>query len=99
MVQLECIDTGPGIPKGEQAKLFERFVQRGGAPGTGLGLYIAKEIVNMMGGSICFESDPTVKPGTTCRILLPLELCEQAEEESKKPVEVKRIEELSRIHI
>jgi signal transduction histidine kinase len=93
MVQLECIDTGPGIPKGEQAKLFERFVQRGGAPGTGLGLYIAKEIVNMMGGSICFESDPTVKPGTTCRILLPLELCEQAEEESKKPVEVKRIEE------
>jgi polar amino acid transport system substrate-binding protein/two-component system sensor histidine kinase EvgS len=92
-VQLECIDTGPGIPTGEQAKLFERFVQRGGAPGTGLGLYIAKEIVNMMGGSICFESDPTVKPGTTCRILLPLELCEQAEDETKKPVELIRIEE------
>lgn len=81
MVCLECIDTGPGIPKSEQAKLFERFVQRGGAPGTGLGLNIAKEIVHMMGGSICFISDPTVKPGTTCRIKLPLKLSEQPTED------------------
>ena len=72
-VQFECTDTGPGIPKSEQAKLFERFVQRGGAPGTGLGLNIAKQIVHRMSGTIEFESDPTVKPGTTCRILMPLE--------------------------
>jgi CheY-like chemotaxis protein len=31
-----------------------------------------------MGGSIRFESDPTVKPGTTCVILLPLKPCEEA---------------------
>ena len=75
-VRLECIDTGPGIPKSEQDRLFERFVQRGGAPGTGLGLNIALQIVDMMQGSIGFESDPTVKPGTTCRVLLPLTLCD-----------------------
>lgn len=80
-VQLECIDTGPGIPKSEQDRLFERFVQRGGAPGTGLGLNIALQIVNIMKGTICFESDPTIARGTTCRILLPLSLCEQPHDE------------------
>jgi len=84
-VQLECIDTGPGIPKSEQERMFERFVQRGGAPGTGLGLNIAQQIVHMMQGSICFESDPTVKPGTTCRILLPMMLCEQPHEPAALP--------------
>lgn len=74
MVQFECIDTGPGIPKSTQENLFERFVQRGGAPGTGLGLSIAKQIVTLFGGTIGFESDPTVRPGTTCRILVPLEV-------------------------
>jgi len=100
MVKLECIDTGPGIPKSEQAKLFERFVQRGGAPGTGLGLNIAKQIVTMMGGSICFKSDPTVRPGTTCQILIPMELCEQpGDESSKMSTENKPIEEAIRVLI
>lgn len=98
-VVLECIDTGPGIPKSEQERLFERFVQRGGAPGTGLGLNIAKQIVNMMHGTIWFESDPTVKPGTTCRIRLPLLLSEQHEEPTKKPVDVSPIEDPLRILI
>jgi signal transduction histidine kinase/CheY-like chemotaxis protein len=93
LVQIECIDTGPGIPKGEQEKLFDRFVQRGGAPGTGLGLNIAKQIVAMMKGTIEFISDPTVKPGTICRIRLPLELCEQPEEVLKRSTEVQPIEE------
>ena len=81
-VVLECTDTGPGIPKSEQNHMFERFVQRGGAPGTGLGLNIAQKIVNMMDGSIAFESDPTIAPGTTCRIMVPLLLCEEPEDES-----------------
>lgn len=78
-VCFECVDTGPGIPKGEQEKLFQRFVQRGGAPGTGLGLAIAKHIVNLTGGSIRFESDPTVKPGTTCIVEMSLPLYDQKE--------------------
>lgn len=92
-VKLQCIDTGPGIPLSAQANLFERFVQRGGAPGTGLGLAISKQIVEVMGGSIQFESDPTVKPGTTCVIILPLRICEQQEEDSSKFEKTKIIEE------
>ena len=78
-VRFECADTGPGIPKSEQKKLFERFVQRGGAPGTGLGLAIAKHLVDLTGGSIRFESDPTVRPGTSCIVLLPLPICQPPE--------------------
>lgn len=75
-VKFECIDTGPGIPKNEQEKLFQRFVQRGGAPGTGLGLAIAKHLVDLTGGTIRFESDPTIRAGTTCVVLMSLPLCD-----------------------
>jgi CheY-like chemotaxis protein/anti-sigma regulatory factor (Ser/Thr protein kinase) len=78
-VKFECVDTGPGIPKNEQEKLFQRFVQRGGAPGTGLGLAIAKHLVDLTGGSIRFESDPTVRAGTTCVVLMELALCDAPE--------------------
>uniref|UniRef100_A0A7S1Z0V2 histidine kinase n=1 Tax=Ditylum brightwellii TaxID=49249 RepID=A0A7S1Z0V2_9STRA len=78
-VRFECADTGPGIPIKEQKKLFERFVQRGGAPGTGLGLAIAKHLVDLTGGSICFHSDPTIKPGTSCVVKMPLRPCDPPE--------------------
>lgn len=78
-VQFDCCDTGPGIPKKEQKKLFERFVQRGGAPGTGLGLAIAKHLVDLTGGSIGFYSDPTIKSGTSCVVKMPLKECDRPE--------------------
>ena len=78
-VRFECIDTGPGIPKNEQEKLFQRFVQRGGAPGTGLGLAIAKHLVDLTGGTIYFDSDPSVRAGTTCVVLMRLPLCDAPE--------------------
>jgi CheY-like chemotaxis protein len=77
IVRLECRDTGPGIPKEDQLYLFERFTQRGGAPGSGLGLAIAKQMVTLMSGSIQFDSDPTVAPGTTCTVRLPLPICDE----------------------
>lgn len=77
MLRIECRDTGPGIPKQEQDELFQRFTTRGGAPGSGLGLAIAKQMVDLMEGSIRFESDPTIRPGTTCVVLLPLPLCDE----------------------
>ena len=92
-VRLECRDTGPGIPKEEQASLFERFTQRGGAPGSGLGLAIAKKLVTLMGGSIWFDSDPTQRPGTTCIASLPLQECTapvEVEDPSKEIVPIEQ---------
>jgi signal transduction histidine kinase len=68
-------DTGPGIPEGHQARIFEQFHQVDNSNtkakgGTGLGLAIAKEIVEMHGGRIWVES--TVGKGSTFRMELPV---------------------------
>ena len=59
-VRFTVADTGTGVPKEYQARIFERFyrVPESGHKGTGLGLYIAKEIVRAHGGEIGVESEP-----------------------------------------
>jgi signal transduction histidine kinase len=67
-VVLEVEDDGPGIPPDVQERIFEVFYSsRGG--GTGLGLPIARQIVERHGGTI--ELDSEVGRGTTFRIRLP----------------------------
>lgn len=59
-LQVSVIDTGIGIPKENQEKLFTRYYQAnhsGRKPGTGLGLYICREIINLQKGSISIESE------------------------------------------
>ncbi len=68
-------DEGIGIPQKEQDQLFQRFYRASNAAssnteGTGLGLYIAKSVLEMSGGSVSFESEEGV--GTTFTITLPL---------------------------
>jgi signal transduction histidine kinase len=75
VVQLEVADTGIGIAENEQQQLFERFFRASTAaqrhiPGTGLGLYIARAIVEAHGGSISVDSVPG--QGTSFRIDLPV---------------------------
>jgi len=57
-----CVaDSGPGVPKDEQARIFERFYKQDRARtrgGTGLGLAIARHIVEGHGGRIWVESSP-----------------------------------------
>lgn len=60
-VRVEVIDTGPGISKNEQKHLFEKFYRVeskvGKTIGTGLGLYIAKLLVEKFDGKIGIDSD------------------------------------------
>jgi two-component system, OmpR family, phosphate regulon sensor histidine kinase PhoR len=72
---VEVQDTGLGIPSDEQARLFERFFRSSTAteraiPGTGLGLTIAKTIVERHEGTISIESAEGT--GTTARVRLPV---------------------------
>jgi signal transduction histidine kinase len=59
-VRFTVTDTGQGIPKEYHARIFEKFFQvpDSGPKGTGLGLYIAREIVWGHGGQIGVESEP-----------------------------------------
>jgi PAS domain S-box-containing protein len=68
-------DTGIGIPEDELPRLFERFyrgseVVRQHIPGTGLGLNIVKEIVDLHGGTIYIESEQG--NGSTFTVTLPV---------------------------
>jgi NtrC-family two-component system sensor histidine kinase KinB len=59
MVEISVQDTGPGIPKEHLDRIFERFFRvpgQSGATGAGLGLAIAKEIVELHGGRISVAS-------------------------------------------
>ncbi len=53
-------DSGPGVPPELRQAIFEKFFRRPGAtaPGAGLGLFIAKEIVEAHGGKIGVEGSP-----------------------------------------
>jgi signal transduction histidine kinase len=66
-------DRGCGIPEGEIPHIFDRFYRAEGssrADGTGLGLALAKEITDHMGGEIRVNSRPEV--GSNFSLLLPL---------------------------
>jgi PAS domain S-box-containing protein len=68
-------DDGYGIPKDAQSKIFGKLyradnVRKMDVEGTGLGLYIVKEVVEKLGGRVWFESTESV--GTTFYVVLPL---------------------------
>jgi signal transduction histidine kinase len=71
-VEISVIDNGPGIPEQAQAQLFERFSQLklNDRRGLGLGLFIAKWIVEAHKGRIWVTSDPG--KGSTFTFTLPL---------------------------
>jgi signal transduction histidine kinase len=70
-VIVSITDTGPGIAEGDRLKLFRMFSQLNKAEGgLGLGLFIAKSIVEAHGGTMWVDS--TVGQGSSFRFTLPL---------------------------
>jgi PAS domain S-box-containing protein len=77
---LTVSDTGLGIPKSQQPKIFTKFFRADNAAlkeaqGTGLGLYITKKIVETMGGSLAFRS--TLGKGSTFTLAIPIRFKKQ----------------------
>ena len=72
---LYCEDTGAGIPKDQQARIFERFVKLNDyIQGTGLGLSICKVIIEKCGGQIGVDSEEG--KGSTFWFWIPAEIKE-----------------------
>jgi signal transduction histidine kinase/DNA-binding response OmpR family regulator len=76
-VRMEVADTGIGIAEQACRTLFQTFVQADGSStrkheGAGLGLAISKQLVQLMGGAINFDSEPGV--GSIFRFEIPLEV-------------------------
>jgi signal transduction histidine kinase len=74
-LQVSVADTGVGIPSEDQEKIFSRFFRARtatmtGATGTGLGLHITRNLVELHGGRIWFESQ--VNKGSTFCFTLPV---------------------------
>ncbi len=81
MARLCVHDHGIGIPKEQQPRLFGRFARADnanayGIGGTGLGLYLCRELVERFGGRIWFAS--TEGQGSTFFLTLPL--CKEAQQ-------------------
>jgi signal transduction histidine kinase len=73
-VRFTVADTGKGIPPPYRERIFEKFfrVPDTEPRGTGLGLYIAREIVSGHGGDIGVEDQPEPAQGSTFWFTLPL---------------------------
>ena len=74
-IRFRIEDQGLGIPPAEQARIFEKFFRLDpnltrGVGGTGLGLYISRELVNRMHGRIWVASDG--RRGSTFTFDLPV---------------------------
>src|SRR5919206_533424 len=73
VVRLSVQDRGPGLSPAEQARVFEKFYRAGPqltrTGGTGLGLYISRELARRMGGRLDVRSEPGV--GATFVLELP----------------------------
>lgn len=76
-------DEGVGVPPEEAEKVFERFYRPGSemtrrSQGVGLGLYLVRSNVELMGGRVVCQPRPDGRAGTRFTVTLPLEAAAQA---------------------
>lgn len=85
-IQFDIQDSGIGISKEYVDKIFESFTQAGTDTarkfgGTGLGLTISKQLVDLMNGKIEVESEPNI--GTTFSVALPIAVTDNIQQSHK----------------
>lgn len=90
-VKISVSDTGIGIPKSDQKRLFERLfraknVRKMDTDGNGLGLYITKMIVESLGGSVTCKS--IENKGSTFTVKLPIKSAKQVSTKQKEEGEI-----------
>jgi K+-sensing histidine kinase KdpD len=73
-VHVSIWDEGPGVPEASRGRMFERFYrsQAANAPGLGLGLYITRSLVEMLGGSVAAENRADETSGLIVTVVLPI---------------------------
>ncbi len=86
MLQVSVSDTGIGIPADKIHKIFDSFTQAGDDitrkyGGTGLGLNICKQLIELQGGQIRVESTPGI--GSVFTFNLPFEICPVEQEKNE----------------
>ena len=91
-LKAKVTDTGPGIPPGELAKLFNQFEQAGGSggkfnEGTGLGLSISREYARLMGGDVSVTSEEG--RGSCFQLVMPIRQGDHLQD--VKPVNTRRV--------
>ena len=74
-IEFTVIDTGIGVPQAEQAQLFDKFFRATNArkqrpDGTGVGLFLAKKVIDAHGGEVVFQSQEG--KGSTFGFKLPI---------------------------
>lgn len=83
-------DTGSGIPEHQLSSIFDRFYQADSshtrkAEGTGIGLALTKELVQLMNGTITVKSPPVgAKKGSEFTVCLPLDALAEIENTGKE---------------
>jgi CheY-like chemotaxis protein len=93
---MAVVDTGIGVPREAQEKIFESFTQADGTTtrkygGTGLGLAICKQLAKLMGGEIGMESQEGKGSTFYLDILLPLQLGEEPKPKRASPESIRGI--------
>jgi PAS domain S-box-containing protein len=70
-IRVTIADDGVGIQPENKQKLFTPFFSTKGEVGTGLGLWVTKDLIEKKGGSICFRSQTQAKAGTVFSFFIP----------------------------
>lgn len=102
LIQFVCEDTGIGMSEEYQEKIYEPFTQENQSiqtkyGGTGLGMPIAKKLVENMNGTLTFESEEN--EGTTFILTLPFKINQTVKDDSSKQIKEDNTDSLKDINI